>query len=188
MKNGFLTLLSVIGIFLAISCTNEELMSSSEDTEESSVTDDSSEDGDIDEEEDTDDDETNTDDINSETRIEEEILVLINAHRAANNLSELQTNTTAYELAVDHNLYMIDQGAISHDNFSSRSSALQDEEDAINVGENVASGYNDAESVVNAWLNSTGHRENIEKNFTYTGIAVIKDSNNRNYFTQLFFR
>ena len=56
------------------------------------------------------------------------------------------------------------------------------------AGENVAFGYATGETVMEGWLNSPGHKANIEGNFTHIGIAAIKDENGRYYYTQLFFR
>ena len=53
---------------------------------------------------------------------------------------------------------------------------------------NVASGYPTAKSFINNWLNSSGHKANIEGDFTHIGIAAIKDSHGRYYYTQLFYR
>lgn len=52
------------------------------------------------------------------------------------------------------------------------------------AGENIARGYNTPESVVNGWMNSSGHRANI-LNSTYTriGVGYVKDGN---YWTQMF--
>ena len=68
-----------------------------------------------------------------------------------------------------------------------RSEALKSK-GAITVGENVAYGYNSAEDVVTAWLNSTSHRNIIEGNFTHSGFGVIAAQGNRYYFTQLFYK
>ncbi|MDH5413676.1 MAG: CAP domain-containing protein [Flavobacteriaceae bacterium] len=117
-----------------------------------------------------------------------EILKLVNEHRETLGLSSLKRNNTADELCNDHTQYMIYQGKISHDYFENRWTVLREVENARSAGENVASGYQDAKSVMNAWLNSTGHKENIEGNFTHIGIAAKKDSQNRYYFTQSFYK
>ena len=44
-----------------------------------------------------------------------------------------------------------------------------------------------AKEVVEGWLNSKGHRENIEGNSTYTGIGLAKASDGRIYFTPQIF-
>jgi uncharacterized YkwD family protein len=56
------------------------------------------------------------------------------------------------------------------------------------AGENIAAGYKSSENVVDAWMNSEGHRENIVKDgFTEIGIGVIeKVGQYDTYWTQLF--
>ncbi|MFF2483316.1 CAP domain-containing protein [Paenibacillus sp. NPDC058071] len=59
-------------------------------------------------------------------------------------------------------------------------------------GENIAAGQLTPEAVMNAWLNSPGHRANIlNPNFTYLGVGYVpgnSDSEYRTYWTQLFVR
>ena len=117
-----------------------------------------------------------------------EILVLVNQHRQEIGLEALKRSTIADELAIEHTNFMIAQSEISHDNFNLRFQELQQKVNAHGAGENVASGYQDASSVMNGWLNSSGHKANIEGNYTHIGIAAIKDSKGRYYFTQLFYR
>ncbi len=83
---------------------------------------------------------------------------------------------------------MISKSEISHDNFNARFEELQQKVAAKGAGENVAAGYPTASSVMDGWLNSAGHKANIEGNFTHIGIAAIKDAQGRYYFTQLFYR
>lgn len=120
--------------------------------------------------------------------ITEEILKLVNEHRQSINKSSLVRNNVADNLAKDHTIYMISENNISHDNFNTRFQELQQKVNAKSAGENVASGYPTAVSVMNGWLNSSGHKANIEGYFTHIGIAAIKDSQGRYYFTQLFYR
>ncbi len=174
-----LCIISLVLSTFSVSCSNEEL----NDTTNEQGT--SEEQGS--EEQDNTNDPTD-DESENDTTITEEILQLVNEYRRSKNLSELTINTTATELAIDHTLYMISQQSISHDNFSSRSDILNQQENARSTAENVASFYPDAESVVNAWIESDGHRENIEGNYSYIGIAAIRDENGRYYFTQLFYR
>ena len=118
-----------------------------------------------------------------------EILELINIHRASLGLGTLQMdNQYASAFAVDHTEYMIEKEQINHDNFSYRSEGIKYYDNAKTVGENVAYGYDTAESVVNAWLNSPGHRENIEGNYSHTGFGVMKSDKGHSYITQLFYR
>jgi len=59
---------------------------------------------------------------------------------------------------------------------------------ASGFAENVAAGQPTAQSVMTAWLNSSGHKANIEGNYTHIGIGVAKDQNGSKYYTQIFYR
>lgn len=124
----------------------------------------------------------------NDTEFAAEVLNLVNEHRISVGLDILKKGTpfsTAY--AVDHTNYMIDLSEINHHNFGIRSAALESE-GAHQVGENVAFGYTTAEAVVNAWLNSPSHRDNIEGNYTHVGFGIkLCDQSNAYYFTQLFY-
>lgn len=117
-----------------------------------------------------------------------EILTLVNAHRATLNLDPLQRDQQyASAYAVDHTKYMINLSQINHDNFQERSAAMKARGAKI-VTENVAFGYNDAESVVHAWLNSASHRAAIEGPYTHSGFGVMPGNNGAYFFTQLFYK
>ena len=115
-----------------------------------------------------------------------EILEDLNIYRKANGLSELQPLAEGSIESEDHNYYMIDAGAVSHDNFSDRASYLMNAVGASKVGENVGYGYRTSEAVINAWLKSRGHKDNIEGNYTHFGISVRQDAEGKNYFTNIF--
>ena len=131
-------------------------------------------------------DEQNTDPTVSS--ISQEILQLVNDHRESVGKSTLKRNSIADDIAKDHTDYMISKSKISHDNFNGRFEELQQMVNAKGAGENVAAGYPTAQSVMEGWLNSQGHKDNIEGNFTHIGISAIKDANGRYYFTKLFYR
>lgn len=142
---------------------------------------------------------SNTDELNENTTveitipetkiIEIEILELINNHRIGLGLNSLQNMDAVKGQAYLHTNYMISQNTVSHDNFGERSQYLKQNANAKLVSENVAYGYNSAESVVTAWLNSDSHREAIEKaNFTHFDISAEKNENNQWYFTNIFIK
>lgn len=55
------------------------------------------------------------------------------------------------------------------------------------AGENIAYGQSSAQQVMEAWMNSPGHRANIlSKNFTSIGVGHYKSSNRTHYWAQLF--
>ena len=83
---------------------------------------------------------------------------------------------------------MIEQSKISHDNFSQRSKFLKDNTSAIMVAENVAFGYNSAENVVKAWLNSPSHKATIEGAYNYFDISAEQNPNGTWFFTNMFIR
>ena len=123
-----------------------------------------------------------------ELTISEEILLLVNEHRQSIGKSELIRNEIADEIAEGHTNYMVYQNQISHDNFNGRFQELQNLVAANSAGENVGYGYPTAVTVMDAWPNSPGHRNNIEGNFTHIGIGSIKNDQGVYYFTQLFYR
>ena len=117
-----------------------------------------------------------------------EILQLVNEYRATQGLPAIvrdQQYASAY--AVDHTKYMIEQNRLSHDHFQERVQALK-EKGAQSVGENVGFGYNTAEDLVNAWINSPAHRDVMEGNYTHSGFGVVQNNLGRYYFTQIFYR
>ncbi len=54
-------------------------------------------------------------------------------------------------------------------------------------GENVAYGFNSPQSVMDAWMNSEGHRANImNEKYTHIGIGYDRGSNSYHYWAQMF--
>ena len=54
------------------------------------------------------------------------------------------------------------------------------------TAENVAFGSTSAREVVDNWLKSPDHKENIEGPYTLSGIGIAADRNGALYFTQIF--
>jgi len=120
--------------------------------------------------------------------MEIEILDAVNDHRKSIGLSVLQKLDDITFEAVDHTEYMVSLNEVNHDNFNIRYQNLVQEIGARAVSENVGYGYRTAEAVVEAWINSEGHRANIEGNYTHFGISVEQDQDEKNYFTNIFVR
>ena len=120
--------------------------------------------------------------------IEAEILHELNTYRKALGLRELKALAELSVESEGHNEYMIEEGVVSHDNFSLRASKLMNRVGAKSVAENVGYGYSTSKAVVNAWLKSKGHRENVEGNYTHFGISVRQDEDGKNYFTNIFIK
>ncbi len=120
--------------------------------------------------------------------MEAEILTLINKHRAKKGLSPLQYNAAIAQASEKHSRNMA-SGRIpmGHSGFDERTDRLiKDIKGADAAAENVAYGAKTAERVVEMWLDSKGHRKNIEGNYNLTGIGVVRNRKGVLYYTQIF--
>ena len=115
----------------------------------------------------------------------DEVMSIINAHRADLGLSPFEEHLEAKMQAVNHTMYMAEKNKVSHDNFFERSDYLKNR-GAKKVSENVAYGYRTAEDVVQGWLASESHKVAIESDYTGTGLSVVKNERGINYYTQIF--
>lgn len=116
-----------------------------------------------------------------------ETMKLINEYRVSIGLKALQTvNHLSYK-SEEHNKYLIaNNKGINHDNFDARSKNIMTLLGAQKVGENVAYNYKTPQAVVKGWLESEGHRENIEGDYTHFGLAVTSDAAGNKYYTNIF--
>lgn len=123
----------------------------------------------------------------SSASMERDILVLINKHRAKKGLEPLQSHGSIATAAEKHSRYMASKRVLGHTGFDSRTGKLLKSIDGANsAAENVAYGSQDAAGVVKMWLNSRGHRKNIEGKYNLTGIGVARSRDGTPYFTQIF--
>jgi len=141
--------------------------------------------------------EENTDDLlanitlvssNTQNTIEVKLFDMINNHRTNIGLNELIFESATYYYAGIHTDYMIENGNISHDKFTERAENISKRTEAIFVAENVARNYDTLEKTFEAWMDSPGHRKNIEGDYDYSAISIRPNSNGNLYFTQIFFR
>jgi len=114
----------------------------------------------------------------------------INAFRAEHGLSKLTLNETISRVAEQHSQDMADHATpFGHEGFGGRVRTLfRDFKHPRGAAENVAFIYKHTDEVVDMWLNSSGHRRNIEGNFNLTGIGIAHDQHGRVYVTQIFIR
>lgn len=104
-----------------------------------------------------------------------------NSARAANGLKPLVLDEQMTKVAQDWSATQAREGRMYHNpNYSKQIPGGW-----TRAAENVAYGYA-VNSVVNGWMNSPGHKANILGDHTSIGIGVAKDSNGRNYYTQVF--
>lgn len=114
----------------------------------------------------------------------------INAYRVKHGLSQLENSDAISTEAKRHSLDMANHTIpFGHDGFDQRMHKLFGQfKQSRGIAENVAYTSEEAESVVQQWLKSSGHRENIEGNYNMTGIGIAHDKNGLVYVTQIFLR
>ncbi len=117
------------------------------------------------------------------------LVTLINNYRTSIGLNTLQViNHISYK-SQEHNIYMIDNNVVNHDYFQQRSNNLIQVLGAEKVGENIAYNYQTAESAISAWLNSPGHKANIEGDYTHLGISItVDETTGKKYYTNMFIK
>ncbi len=117
------------------------------------------------------------DSVDTYENCREEILERVNKEREKVGLQPLELydilNDTAQEKAID----LYETEVFSH--YSENLGYFYDQYNRRGLeysagAENIAMGYGAAESVVNGWMNSQGHRDNILGNFTHMGLGFYK--------------
>ena len=121
---------------------------------------------------------------------QKEVTRLVNVERSKRGLSELSFNSELSNVATLKSQDMINKNYFSHTSPTYGSPFDMMKQFNISyraAGENIAMGQKNPAEVVNAWMNSQGHRENIlNPNFTDIGVGVAKSSNGTLYWTQMF--
>lgn len=124
------------------------------------------------------------------TAMQKEILYYINKYRILHGMSMLKMNKLITHEATIHSQEMAQHKIpFGHLKYEQRMNRLfKAIPHARGGAENVAFNYKTAKIVVDGWLNSPGHRQNIRGNYNLTGIGIAKDERGRIYYTQLFVR
>ena len=102
------------------------------------------------------------------------VLELTNEERAKAGLDPLELNSELANAAESHSDSMAEDDFFSHtgaDGYSVGDRVQSNGYQYSTVGENIAAGYTTAEDVVQAWMDSPGHRDNI-LNADYTEIGI----------------
>ncbi|MBP3041606.1 sporulation protein [Bacillaceae bacterium Marseille-Q3522] len=118
---------------------------------------------------------------------EQKVVELTNAERAKNGLAALKVDPELSKVAREKSRDMQANNYFDHNSPVYGSPFDMMKQFGISyrtAGENIAMGQRTPEEVVNAWMNSEGHRKNIlNANFTHIGVGHIE---NGNYWTQQF--
>ena len=121
----------------------------------------------------------------SETEMK--VIELTNAERRKNGLSDLKADASLSNVARDKSKDMQTNNYFSHTSptHGSPFDMMRDYGISYNTaGENIAMGQRSPEEVVQAWMNSEGHRKNIlNGEFTHIGVGYVEEGN---YWTQMF--
>ena len=123
----------------------------------------------------------------SVTSFEEEVVRLVNVERSKRGLSALKEDWELSRVARIKSQDMHDSRYFSHTSPTYGSPFQMMKSFGIayrTAGENIAKGYASPEAVVNAWMNSPGHRANIlNSTYTHIGVGFVSSGN---YWTQMF--
>ena len=107
----------------------------------------------------------------------DEIIRVTNEKRQASGLSQLSSNPTLSQGAMQKGAHMFAQNYWAHfapDGTSPWSFFKSVGYAYLFAGENLARDFQNSNEVVNAWMNSATHRENIlNSNYSEMGVAVI---------------
>ena len=121
------------------------------------------------------------------SNFESEVIRLVNAERAKYGLSELKEDWQLSRVARYKSEDMRENKYFSHTSPTYGSPFEMIKNFGIpykSAGENIAKGQKTPAAVVNAWMNSSGHRKNIlSTSFTHIGVGYAE---NGNYWTQMF--
>ena len=126
----------------------------------------------------------------STVKMATEVVTLTNAERQKAGCPPLSNNRTLRRVATAHSEDMAERDFFSHTNPDGEDPGDRAAAAGYDgyAGENIAMGYQSAKAVVEAWMESSGHRENI-LNCSSTEIGVgVADSPRGLYWTQMFGR
>ena len=123
----------------------------------------------------------------SVTSFEDEVVRLVNVERSKRGLRELEQDWELSRVARIKSQDMHDKRYFSHTSPTYGSPFDMMKSFGIkyrSAGENIARGQAMPQAVVNAWMNSSGHRANIlNASFTHIGVGYVADGK---YWTQMF--
>jgi uncharacterized protein YkwD len=126
------------------------------------------------------------------SEMEQVVFNRINAYRTSRGLSPLIWSNEVAQQARSHSLDMAKKIVpFGHQGFEQRAKAIDRSVQSHGTGENVGwvmSRTNPDGKVIDAWIKSQKHLNNIAGNFAMTGIGIALSSRGEYYFTQDFVR
>ena len=120
---------------------------------------------------------------------ENEVIRLVNEIRVQNGLNKLNTDWELSRVARYKSQDMKDNNYFSHTSPVYGSPFQMIKNFGISyrsAAENIAKGQRTPKAVVDAWMNSSGHRKNIlNSTYTHIGVGYVSEGN---YWTQMFIK
>jgi len=133
-----------------------------------------------------------TDRVGTLATIRQRVVTLTNNRRSAHGCNDLRRNAALDRAAQTHTRKMANRGTLSHQLRGEPSLGVRVRRagyDWTLVGENIAAGYPTPEAVVQAWMNSAGHRRNIlDCRYRHIGVGYVVSGRGTPYWTQVFGR
>lgn len=124
------------------------------------------------------------------TSVEDQVVQLVNQERARYGLNPLKSNWELARVARYKSQDMIDRKYFDHNSPTYGTPFQMMKSFGISyrsAGENIAAGQSTPNEVVQAWMNSEGHRKNIlSSTFTEIGVGYVKGVSYGHYWTQMF--
>ncbi len=124
--------------------------------------------------------------------IESQVVALVNKERTSRGMTALSHNWQVSRVARYKSADMRDKNYFSHTSptYGSPFDMMKKFDIKYSTaGENIAKGQKTPEAVMNAWMNSEGHRKNIlSANFSEIGVGYETDARGTTYWTQMFIR
>jgi uncharacterized protein YkwD len=122
---------------------------------------------------------------------EKTLMDLVNAERAKEKLEALTPNPVLFRVARAHSANMARKGEMKHELDGKTPAQRVDDAgyDYRHMGENIAMSDGEValEKIVQGWMDSKGHRENIlDPRNVETGLGVARNDKGEIYFTQVF--
>jgi uncharacterized protein YkwD len=130
----------------------------------------------------------NKPEADKELTFAEQVVELVNQERTKAGLSAVTLDQNIASAALVRAKEIETSFSHTRPNGSKFSTALTEQGVTFKgAGENIAWGQKSPEAVMQAWMNSEGHRANIlNKNFTKIGVGYYQNAAGRNFWTQLF--
>jgi uncharacterized YkwD family protein/spore coat assembly protein SafA len=130
--------------------------------------------------------------IDDVKQLEQQVIDLVNKQRVSAGLAPLKANWELCRVARYKSQDMITKKYFAHESPTYGSPFKMMESFGVSFsagGENIAYGQKTPQEVMNAWMNSAGHRANIlSAVYNELGVGVAKAANGTFYWTQQFIK